>query len=383
MLLLQIVATMQVFTEPYLLTGGAGPEGSTTTVVYLIYQYAFNFNNYGAAAALGLRAARWCWPSSPACTCGSAAAAKTRRSPPWQRTETRTRTLISPRPAQPAARARPSTGPLLALVVVVFTLVFLCPLYWMVTGGLKSTHEVIQTPPTLFPAPPAPGRATRRRGTTLDLARLLLNTLYYAFGALAFQLVFDVAAAYALSKLRPVLGNVVLGVMLATLMIPVDRAGRPAVPDRPRPAAAAPQPAQHARGRSGCPRSPTPSTSSCSSGSSTRSPTDLLDAAAIDGAGPLRTLWSDRAADVPADPRRGVDLRGGHRLEGLPLAAAGRAGPREAAPSTSASTPLSAGRHRRTCSSPPWPSRRVPTLVIFLIFQRNIMSGLTAGSLKG
>ncbi|MGM1074735.1 carbohydrate ABC transporter permease [Streptomyces sp. H28] len=54
MLLLQIIATMQVFVEPFLLTGGAGPEGSTTTVVYLIYQYAFNFNDYGAAAALGL-----------------------------------------------------------------------------------------------------------------------------------------------------------------------------------------------------------------------------------------------------------------------------------------------------------------------------------------
>jgi multiple sugar transport system permease protein len=54
MLLLQIIATMQVFTEPYLLTGGDGPEGSTLTVVYLIYNYAFNFNNYGSAAALGV-----------------------------------------------------------------------------------------------------------------------------------------------------------------------------------------------------------------------------------------------------------------------------------------------------------------------------------------
>ncbi|MFF7586397.1 carbohydrate ABC transporter permease [Kitasatospora purpeofusca] len=54
LLLLQIVATMQVFVEPYLLTGGNGPEGSTTTVVHLIYQYAFNFNNYGSASALGL-----------------------------------------------------------------------------------------------------------------------------------------------------------------------------------------------------------------------------------------------------------------------------------------------------------------------------------------
>ncbi|MGC9665341.1 carbohydrate ABC transporter permease [Planosporangium sp. 12N6] len=54
MLLLQIIATMQVFTEPFLLTGGDGPKGSTTTVVYLIYNYAFNFNNFGGAAALGV-----------------------------------------------------------------------------------------------------------------------------------------------------------------------------------------------------------------------------------------------------------------------------------------------------------------------------------------
>ena len=52
------------------------------------------------------------------------------------------------------------------------------------------------------------------------MAQLLLNTLVYAFGALAFQLIFDVAAAYSLSKLRPVFGNSILGLMLATLMIP-------------------------------------------------------------------------------------------------------------------------------------------------------------------
>jgi multiple sugar transport system permease protein len=55
MLMLQIVATMQVFVEPFVLTnGGQGVNNSTTTVVYLIYQYAFNFSNYGAASALGL-----------------------------------------------------------------------------------------------------------------------------------------------------------------------------------------------------------------------------------------------------------------------------------------------------------------------------------------
>ena len=53
MLMLQIVATMQVFIEPYMLTGG-GPEGSTVTVAYLMFQYAFTYQNYGAAGALGM-----------------------------------------------------------------------------------------------------------------------------------------------------------------------------------------------------------------------------------------------------------------------------------------------------------------------------------------
>ncbi|MGW4662923.1 carbohydrate ABC transporter permease [Streptosporangium sandarakinum] len=53
MLLLQIVATMQVFIEPYLLTGG-GPENSTVSVVYLMYQYAFNFGNINGGNALGV-----------------------------------------------------------------------------------------------------------------------------------------------------------------------------------------------------------------------------------------------------------------------------------------------------------------------------------------
>ena len=53
MLLLQIVATMQVFLEPYLLTSG-GPGGVTATVVYQIYQYAVPQQNIGYSAALGI-----------------------------------------------------------------------------------------------------------------------------------------------------------------------------------------------------------------------------------------------------------------------------------------------------------------------------------------
>ena len=107
----------------------------------------------------------------------------------------------------------------LTLVVVVFTLIFIGPLYFLFTDGLKSTQEAIATPPTLYPHHLYPG-TYKAAFDRLDIAQLMWNTIYYAFGALLFQLIFDVAAAYALSALRPIFGNVVLFAMLATLMIP-------------------------------------------------------------------------------------------------------------------------------------------------------------------
>jgi len=53
LLMLQIVATMQMFTEAFVATGG-GPESSTVTIVYLAYNYAFQFSNFNTAEALGV-----------------------------------------------------------------------------------------------------------------------------------------------------------------------------------------------------------------------------------------------------------------------------------------------------------------------------------------
>jgi multiple sugar transport system permease protein len=55
-LILQLIGTLQIFTEPYLLTQG-GPANSTMTVMLLIFRYAFGAGgggDYGAAAALSL-----------------------------------------------------------------------------------------------------------------------------------------------------------------------------------------------------------------------------------------------------------------------------------------------------------------------------------------
>jgi multiple sugar transport system permease protein len=53
LLLLQIIATMQVFIEPFQLTGTTNPD--TITVMVLIYRYAFTVNHdFGIAAAMSV-----------------------------------------------------------------------------------------------------------------------------------------------------------------------------------------------------------------------------------------------------------------------------------------------------------------------------------------
>lgn len=53
MLLLQIINTMQVFTEPFIFTRG-GPDNASLTILLMIYNYAFINGDFGAATALSV-----------------------------------------------------------------------------------------------------------------------------------------------------------------------------------------------------------------------------------------------------------------------------------------------------------------------------------------
>src|ERR1700756_5597401 len=80
----------------------------------------------------------------------SLATATTRARVSRRQQATSTRTLISPvslnRP-----RGKIIYRVTLILVLVVFTLVFIGPMYFLFADGLKSTQEAIATPPTLYP----------------------------------------------------------------------------------------------------------------------------------------------------------------------------------------------------------------------------------------
>jgi multiple sugar transport system permease protein len=269
----------------------------------------------------------------------------------------------------------------LTAVIVIFTLVFIGPLYFLFTDGLKSTQEAIAAPPTLYPHALHLSSYTRSWGE-FSLGRLLLNTLYYAFGALAFQLVFDVAAAYSLSRLRPVLGNVILAMMVATLMIPamvlivplyvtvahlpivnISLIGSPAAIWLP----------------------------SVANGFNIfllkrffdSIPAELTQAAAIDGASPLRIL---RSIIIPIS-RPILAVVSIFSLVAVwkdflwPLLVEGGFNPPRETLNVGIWTASQTAPENMVLAASAIAA--VPTIIFFLIFQRNILAGLTAGGIRG
>lgn len=107
----------------------------------------------------------------------------------------------------------------LTATLVLFTAAFLLPLVWVLLGAFKPPAELAQQPPTILPETWEPG-AYVDAWNYMDLGRFFLNTFVVAIGAWAVQMAVIVPAAYALSKLRPLFGNVIMFLMLATLMLP-------------------------------------------------------------------------------------------------------------------------------------------------------------------
>ncbi|MFI7208196.1 carbohydrate ABC transporter permease [Micromonospora aurantiaca (nom. illeg.)] len=289
-----------------------------------------------------------------------------------------TRTLVSHAQLR-RGRGRVLYWLVLSVVVAGFTLVFLGPLYWMVTGALKSGQEIAQTPPSLFPRHPQPGNYVDA-WNNLDLAKLLFNTFYYATGAVVFQLVLDTAAAYALSKLRPVLGKLILGMMLATLMIPAM------VLIVPQYVTVIDLPIVHVNLLDSPFAIWLPLVANAFNIFLLKRffdsiPEDLMAAAVMDGATPLRTLWS-------------IVLPMSRPILGVVAIFAVTAvwkdflWPKLVMPSPETRT-VSVGIYAFAGGTPmnvviaASVIAAIPTVVLFLIFQRNIMSGLTTGGLKG
>ncbi|WP_052851367.1 carbohydrate ABC transporter permease [Streptomyces avicenniae] len=288
------------------------------------------------------------------------------------------RTLVRPAVLR-TTRGRIVYWSVLGVALLAFTVAFIIPLYWMITGGMKSSPELARTPPTYIPEewhPQNYGDAWNE----LDLARYFGNTLVLIGGAWLLSLAIQLPAAYALSKLRPRFGGAVLGLMLVTLMMPATALLVPSyltVSDLPifgtslinNPAAV------------WLPAAANAFNIYVLKNFFDQIPDELLDAARIDGASAFTTfrriilplsrpivavvsilsitaLWRDFIWPLvvlpdPAQQPITVYLQRIADTTSLNLLTAGLV------------------------------LASIPLVVIFLIFQRHILAGLTAGSLKG
>ncbi|HWM06893.1 MAG TPA: carbohydrate ABC transporter permease [Actinophytocola sp.] len=288
------------------------------------------------------------------------------------------RTLLSPW-ALRRTRGKVGYWAVFVVVFVAFTVAFVVPLVWMLLGAMKTAPELARNPPTLLPER-FTGESYVDAWSFMELAGYFRNTVVVAAGAWLLQLAVCVPAAYALSKLRPVFGRWILALMLATLMLPASALLVPTyltITEVPvvevnlinSPAAIWLPAAANAFNIYLLKRF------------FDQIPTDLLDAARIDGAGSITTMvrivlplsrpilavvsifaivaaWKDfiwplLVLQDPGIQTLSVALQ---RFE--------------------PDTPVNLMLAGLVLAS-------IPMVVAFLIFQRQILAGLTAGSLKG
>ena len=105
------------------------------------------------------------------------------------------------------------------VVLLVIAVVSIFPFFFAFTSGLKNSTEIFSAGLNLFPTVPQWGNYPEA-WTRFNLLGLLGNTFVIVGGGVVLQLVVSTAAAFSLSQLKPIGGNIVMMGFLITLMIP-------------------------------------------------------------------------------------------------------------------------------------------------------------------
>jgi ABC-type glycerol-3-phosphate transport system permease component len=105
------------------------------------------------------------------------------------------------------------------LGMAILTIVVLGPLYWVVMSSFKTRQEIILRSPTWFPREPTL-ESYRRLFTTTQYPVLLSNSAKVAVATTVITLVLSIGAAYGLYRLRVPGSGRIAGAVLLSYMIP-------------------------------------------------------------------------------------------------------------------------------------------------------------------
>jgi multiple sugar transport system permease protein len=106
-------------------------------------------------------------------------------------------------------------------VMVLCAVVMIGPFVWMLLASLKTDADVRSVPPTLIPDPFTGDNYTRVLDA-FDFWRFTLNSVGIAIASTVLQLVTATMAAYAFARIEFRGRNLMFGLYLATMMIPLQ-----------------------------------------------------------------------------------------------------------------------------------------------------------------
>jgi multiple sugar transport system permease protein len=106
------------------------------------------------------------------------------------------------------------------LVGILVVIVFLFPVFWMVSTSLKSPAAIFATPPTLIPTPLVLDAYRDAVAGDPAVVRAIGTSLVISVGTMLLTLVLAAPAAYGLARLRLPGGALVLLLLLITQLLP-------------------------------------------------------------------------------------------------------------------------------------------------------------------
>lgn len=104
-------------------------------------------------------------------------------------------------------------------LLLIIALIFLFPAVWIILSSFKDVKEFLSTPPTLFPHSFHPEKLVEV-WKKMNISRSYLNTMIVACGDMAFSIIVNGLAGYVISRLKPKGSSLFFILVLWSMMLP-------------------------------------------------------------------------------------------------------------------------------------------------------------------
>ena len=110
------------------------------------------------------------------------------------------------------------TGVVLKVLLIIISILFLWPFYWMISSSFKEMTVAFRIPPEFFPMSPTVQNYVKLFDN--GASKWFLNSLYISILTTAANLIIDAMAAYAIAKINFRAGKYIMAAFIASMSLP-------------------------------------------------------------------------------------------------------------------------------------------------------------------